>query len=45
LIEVVDLAKHFGAVHAVRHVTFRAPDGAITDSSGPTAPARRRRCG
>jgi len=35
LIEVTDLAKHFGAVHAVRHVTFRAPDGAITALLGP----------
>jgi sodium transport system ATP-binding protein len=35
LIEVVDLAKHFGAVQAVRHVTFRAPDGAITGLLGP----------
>jgi sodium transport system ATP-binding protein len=35
LIEVADLAKHFGAVQAVRHVTFRAPDGAITGLLGP----------
>jgi sodium transport system ATP-binding protein len=35
LIEVVDLAKHFGPVHAVRHVSFRAPDGAITGLLGP----------
>ena len=35
MIEVTDLAKHFGAVHAVRHVTFRAPDGAITALLGP----------
>jgi sodium transport system ATP-binding protein len=35
LIEVTDLAKHFGAVQAVRHVTFRAPDGAITGLLGP----------
>jgi sodium transport system ATP-binding protein len=35
LIEVVDLAKHFGAVQAVRHVSFRAPDGAITGLLGP----------
>jgi sodium transport system ATP-binding protein len=35
LIEVVDLAKHFGAVEAVRHVSFRAPDGAITGLLGP----------
>jgi sodium transport system ATP-binding protein len=35
LIEVTDLAKHFGAVHAVRHVSFRAPDGAITALLGP----------
>ena len=35
MIEVVDLAKHFGAVHAVRHVSFRAPDGAITGLLGP----------
>ncbi|MBC8023360.1 MAG: ATP-binding cassette domain-containing protein [Burkholderiales bacterium] len=35
LIEVVELAKHFGAVQAVRQVTFRAPDGAITGLLGP----------
>jgi sodium transport system ATP-binding protein len=35
LIEVTDLAKHFGVVHAVRHVSFRAPDGAITGLLGP----------
>jgi sodium transport system ATP-binding protein len=35
LIEVTELAKHFGAVHAVRQVTFRAPDGAITGLLGP----------
>jgi len=35
LIEVTDLAKRFGEVHAVRHVTFRAPDGAITALLGP----------
>ena len=35
MIEVTGLAKHFGAVQAVRHVTFRAPDGAITGLLGP----------
>ena len=35
MIEVVDLAKHFGAVQAVRHVSFRAPDGTITGLLGP----------
>jgi len=35
LIEVTDLAKHFGTVQAVRHVSFRAPDGAITALLGP----------
>ena len=35
MIEVTDLAKRFGEVHAVRHVTFRAPDGAITALLGP----------
>ncbi|HUQ28601.1 MAG TPA: ATP-binding cassette domain-containing protein [Usitatibacter sp.] len=35
MIEVTDLAKHFGAVQAVRQVTFRAPDGAITGLLGP----------
>ena len=35
MIEVAELAKHFGAVQAVRHVTFRAPDGAITGLLGP----------
>ena len=35
MIEVTDLAKHFGAVQAVRHVSFRAPDGAITGLLGP----------
>ena len=35
MIEVTDLAKHFGPVQAVRHVTFRAPDGAITGLLGP----------
>ena len=35
MIEVAGLAKHFGPVQAVRHVTFRAPDGAITGLLGP----------
>ena len=35
MIEVTDLAKHFGTVQAVRHVSFRAPDGAITALLGP----------
>jgi len=35
LIEVEALAKHFGAVQAVRDVSFRAPDGAITALLGP----------
>jgi sodium transport system ATP-binding protein len=35
LIEVAGLAKHFGAVQAVRDVSFRAPDGAITGLLGP----------
>ena len=35
MIEVDGLAKHFGAVHAVRDVSFRAPDGAITALLGP----------
>jgi sodium transport system ATP-binding protein len=35
LIEVRDLAKHFGSVEAVRHVTFTAPDGFTTGLLGP----------
>ena len=35
MIEVAGLAKHFGAVQAVRDVSFRAPDGAITGLLGP----------
>jgi sodium transport system ATP-binding protein len=35
LIEVRDLAKHFGNVEAVRHVTFTAPDGFTTGLLGP----------
>ncbi len=35
MIEVQDLAKRFGDVEAVRHVTFTAPDGAITGLLGP----------
>lgn len=35
MIEAVDLAKHFGAVQAVKHVSFRAADGAITGLLGP----------
>jgi sodium transport system ATP-binding protein len=35
MIEVQDLAKHFGEVHAVRHVSFIAPDGSITGLLGP----------
>jgi sodium transport system ATP-binding protein len=35
LIEADALAKHFGAVQAVRDVSFRAPDGAITGLLGP----------
>ncbi len=35
MIEADALAKRFGAVEAVREVTFRAPDGAITGLLGP----------
>jgi sodium transport system ATP-binding protein len=35
LIETHHLAKQFGAVEAVRQVTFNAPDGAITGLLGP----------
>jgi sodium transport system ATP-binding protein len=35
LIETRDLAKSFGSVHAVREVTFTAPDGSITGLLGP----------
>ena len=35
MIEVQDLAKHFGEIQAVRHVTFTAPDGSITGLLGP----------
>jgi sodium transport system ATP-binding protein len=35
VIEAADLAKRFGAVQAVTHVSFRAPDGAITGLLGP----------
>ncbi len=35
MIETHDLAKRFGAVEAVRQVTFTAPDGAITGLLGP----------
>ena len=35
MIEVHDLAKHFGNVEAVRHVTFTAPDGFTTGLLGP----------
>ena len=35
MIEVSDLAKHFGDVQAVRHVTFTAPDGFTTGLLGP----------
>jgi sodium transport system ATP-binding protein len=35
MIETQALAKHFGAVQAVRQVTFIAPDGAITALLGP----------
>ena len=35
MIEVEALAKHFGTVQAVREVSFRAPDGAITGLLGP----------
>jgi sodium transport system ATP-binding protein len=35
MIETRGLAKHFGAVQAVRQVTFTAPDGAITALLGP----------
>ena len=34
MIETRDLAKHFGEVQAVRHVTFTAPDGSITGLLG-----------
>ena len=35
MIEVQDLAKHFGNVEAVRRVTFTAPDGFTTGLLGP----------
>jgi sodium transport system ATP-binding protein len=35
VIEVERLAKRFGAVEAVRSVTFRAPDGRVTGLLGP----------
>ncbi|MEP7070395.1 MAG: ATP-binding cassette domain-containing protein [Usitatibacter sp.] len=35
MIETRDLAKRFGEVDAVRHVTFTAPDGSITGLLGP----------
>jgi sodium transport system ATP-binding protein len=35
LIETEDHAKHFGEVQAVRHVSFKAPDGSITGLLGP----------
>ena len=35
MIEASELAKHFGAVAAVRRVSFVAPDGAITGLLGP----------
>jgi len=35
MIETRDLAKRFGAVEAVRQVSFTAPDGAITGLLGP----------
>ena len=35
MIETSDLAKHFGNVEAVRHVTFAARDGSITGLLGP----------
>jgi sodium transport system ATP-binding protein len=35
VIEAVELAKDFGAVHAVRRVSFKAPNGAITGLLGP----------
>ena len=35
MIEARDLAKRFGAVEAVRHVSFTAPDGFITGLLGP----------
>ena len=35
MIEVVDIHKSFGAVRAVRGVTFSAPDGAVTGLVGP----------
>jgi sodium transport system ATP-binding protein len=35
MIEVIDLKKNFGAVQAVRGVTFSAPDGRITGLLGP----------
>ena len=35
MIETAGLAKHFGEVEAVRHVTFTARDGSITGLLGP----------
>ena len=35
MIEVRGLSKRFGAVTALKHVTFRAPDGRITGLLGP----------
>ncbi|OGQ26877.1 MAG: ABC transporter [Deltaproteobacteria bacterium RBG_16_71_12] len=35
MIELVDVHKHFGAVHALRGVSFTAKDGSITGVLGP----------
>ncbi|MGH8373149.1 MAG: ATP-binding cassette domain-containing protein [Gammaproteobacteria bacterium] len=35
MIEVENISKHFGAVQALREVSFRAPDGCITGLLGP----------
>ncbi len=35
MIEVDDLAKHFGTVHAVKNVSFEAHDGEVTGLLGP----------
>ena len=45
VVEAESLTKRFGEVSAVTDLSFALEAGTITGFLGPTAPARRRRCG
>jgi spermidine/putrescine transport system ATP-binding protein len=44
-VRLVDVVKRFGDVHAVDHIDLEVDDGEFFSLLGPSAVARRRRCG